>query len=77
MGTANNRFGKITTPRLVFGRLTMRGIGDAARAAATIAMPSKIPSLVKPLTRWIIRPFTKRNSTTQLISQPRFQKQPP
>jgi hypothetical protein len=77
MGTANNRFGKITTPRLVFGRFTMSGMGAAARAPATTAMPSKIPSLVKPLPRWIFRPLTKRKRTTQLISQPRFQKQPP
>jgi hypothetical protein len=56
MGTANNRFGKITTPRLVFGRFTMRGIGAAATAATTTTMPSKIPSLIKPLTRWIFSP---------------------
>ena len=77
MGIANNRFGRIPTPRLGFDRFTMSGIGAAARAAATTTMPSKIPSLVKPLTRWIIRALTKRNRTTQLISQPKFQKQSP
>jgi hypothetical protein len=77
MGTANNRFGKITTPRFAFGRFTMSGIGAAARAAAKTATPSKIPSLVKPLTRWVICSLTKRKYTTQLVSQPKFQKQPP